>query len=55
MLLIQTPVAKHQIKTISNSTMTHTDLQDRSLGNEHTRSQLAQNRLKIVRKIYGPL
>jgi hypothetical protein len=43
MLPIQTPEAKHQIKTISNSTMTYTDLQDRSLGSDHRRSQLAQN------------
>jgi hypothetical protein len=43
MLPIQTPVAKHQIKTISNSTMTYTDLQDRSLDSDHRRCQLAQN------------
>jgi hypothetical protein len=43
MLQMQTPVANQQIKTIPDSNMTHTDLQDRSLDNDHRRSQLAQN------------
>ena len=43
MLQIQTPVGKYQIKTLSNSTVTCTDLQERSLDSDHRRSQLAQN------------